>query len=135
MTAPTAVNQPSIDTWAVVKLMGHKQLAGKVSEHVLGGVVMIRVDVPETQQARDAESIATKPGYTKYVGAGSIYALTPCTEEVARRAAHVIERYSEPIPVDIRSVPLLPARATEDTDFDLDDDDDLDADDDIGLEP
>ena len=33
------------DTWALVEIMGHKQLAGRVSETTLAGAGMLRVDV------------------------------------------------------------------------------------------
>lgn len=61
--------------WAVVELMGHSIIAGRVSEQSIGGAPMVRVDVP----AEDGEV-----GYTKLFSSGAIYAITPVTEAIAR---------------------------------------------------
>lgn len=83
------------ETWAVVEVMGHRQIAGRVTEEPLAGVNMLRVDVPSTP--------AWPEPFTKYFGGGSIYAIHPCTEAVARAAA---ERLTEqwgftPMPVGV----------------------------------
>lgn len=61
--------------WCVVELMGHVTLAGYVSEQEIAGSKLIRIDVPETD---------TAPAFTKMVGAGSIYGMTPVDEETVR---------------------------------------------------
>lgn len=68
--------------WAVVEVMGHRQFAGLVTEQAIGGASFVRVDVPAVQV--DGETL---PAFTKVLGAGSIYAITPCTEETARAFA------------------------------------------------
>ncbi|HEX6463950.1 MAG TPA: hypothetical protein VFZ98_05840 [Vicinamibacterales bacterium] len=110
-----------LETWAVVEVMGHKKFAGYVSEQVIGSNALIRVDVPETDQG----GVFTRP-YTKLIGPGSIYMLTPCTEDVARAAARTIERYNDPIPVDIRAPRQLSAGSVASVDDAqlVDDDDD-----------
>lgn len=70
------------DEWAIVEVMGHKQFAGHVTEQSLGGASFVRVDVPEVQAGTE-----TLPAFTKLLGAGSIYAISPCTEETARAFA------------------------------------------------
>lgn len=67
------------EAWAVVELLGHRQIAGRVTEESIAGTNMLRVDVPELS--------AERPGHTKYFGGGSIYAIHPCSEELARQAA------------------------------------------------
>jgi hypothetical protein len=57
--------------------MGHKRFAGMVTEESLGGTNFIRIDVPE---------IDGVPAFTKLFGASSIYCITPCSEETARKA-------------------------------------------------
>lgn len=99
--------RPQLETWAVVEIMGHKKYAGYVSEQVLGSAVLVRVDVPETDQG----SVFTKP-YSKLIGVGSIYCITPCIEEIARRAAQQLERFSSPIPVDFPVQRQLAAATT-----------------------
>ena len=94
--------KPAFDGWAVVEQMGHNQYAGKVSEFQLGGASLIRIEVPEiperkrmrtTHDYRTGECInqeETVPGrqaFTKFIGPASVFAITPCTEEVARKAA------------------------------------------------
>lgn len=108
----------ALDTWAIVELFGHKKLAGKLTEQTFGTAAMFRLDVPETDQG----GVFTKP-YTKLIGVSSIYCITPCTEEVARAAAQRIERYNDPIPVDLPKPAAIPASTTSDAEI-VDDDDD-----------
>lgn len=63
------------DSWALVELMGHQRIAGRVTEAEIGGSKFVRVDVPET---------TGRPAMTKFLGPSSIYAITPMTEETAR---------------------------------------------------
>lgn len=62
--------------WCIVELFGHQIIAGEVSDQAIGGETFIRVDVP---------AIEGRESYTKLYGKGAIYAITPCTEETARR--------------------------------------------------
>jgi hypothetical protein len=87
----------------------------------------VRVDVPETDQA---DRGTTKP-YTKLIGVGSIYCITPTTEEVARRCAQQLERYNNPIPVELPVERRLTAGVTSDAEMaegDGDGDDDYESD-------
>ena len=78
------IEKTSIETWAVVEVMGHKRFAGFVTEQTIAGAAFVRVDVP---------AVETLPAFTKLLGAASIYAITPCTEETARAfAAKMQER-------------------------------------------
>lgn len=70
-------SESKFESWCIVEVMGHKRLAGFVTEQALGGASFIRVDVPECEGA---------PAFTQLLGGASIYCITPCTEEVARRA-------------------------------------------------
>lgn len=95
------MTKESFSTWAVVELFGHQRIAGLVTEATIGGCAFVRVDVPEQPErpARanwDAGSPAL-PAYTRYFGQGAIYALNPCSEQIARRAAAEF-RASPPIP-------------------------------------
>lgn len=64
--------------WAIVEIMGHQQIAGKVSEETIAGAAMLRVDVPEVED---------QPQFTKFYSASAIYAITPTEERIARAAA------------------------------------------------
>lgn len=64
------------DQWAVVELMGHVRLAGKLSEEERFGSKMGRLDIPQGE------------GFvTQYFGGSSVYRVSIVTEEVARAAA------------------------------------------------
>ena len=112
-------NTQPLETWAIVEVMGHKKFAGFVSEQTIGGAALIRVDVPETTQPNE---ILTK-AYSKLIGVGSIYCITPCTEEVARACAQALERWNDPIPVDLPKPRLIPASVGVASDAEVIDDD------------
>lgn len=68
--------RPIYDGWAILELLGHVRLAGRVTEESHFGTALGRIDIP------------TSDGYTtQYFGGGSIYRLTPTTEEIARSVA------------------------------------------------
>lgn len=103
------------ESWCIVELFGHQQIAGLVTEATIGGCSFVRVDVPE---------INGRPAFTKFYGNGAIYSMTPCGEREARLA---LERIM-PRPV---STYLLPDAATRSTADREDDEDYLD----IGADP
>lgn len=74
------------DEWAIVDVMGHQRYVGKVSEQVIAGQGFVRVDVPKTDKVQ---------AWTKLIGTGSIYAITPVSEEIAKAMAN--RNQSEPI--------------------------------------
>ncbi len=71
------------DQWAILELMGHRRLAGRVSEAQIAGAPFLRLDVP------------CDPPTTQFYAPGAVYAITPTSEEVCRAFA----RRSAPIPV------------------------------------
>jgi hypothetical protein len=105
--------QPAFEGWAVLEQMGHNTYAGKISEFVLGGTSLIRIEVPEiperTEKYQTYEDtpagcytrvekervIHGRQAFTKLIGPSSVFAITPCTEEVARAAAEKMR--AEPI--------------------------------------
>ena len=96
--------QANFDGWAIVDVLGHQRYVGYVTTQAFGQAVLFRIDVP----ALEARERTTKQpgygndgrylpagtvvqegavdGYTKLIGAGSIYAITPCTKEAALTA-------------------------------------------------
>jgi hypothetical protein len=72
----------AFDSWALVELMGHQRIAGRVTEAEIGGCKFVRVDVPESEG---------QPALTKFLGPSSIYAITPMSEETCRATAKRIE--------------------------------------------
>lgn len=72
------VEKAPFATWAIVEIMGHQQFAGQVTEEPIAGQNMLRVDIP---------AVCGRPEHTKYFGGASIYAIHPCTEDIATSAA------------------------------------------------
>ena len=68
----------SAELWAIVEVMGHSHYAGRVSEFTDLGTPLIRVEIP---------AVGDLPAFEKLLGGASIFRITPCTEDVARRAA------------------------------------------------
>ena len=77
--------QMNFDEWAILELMGHRRLAGKVTDAVIGGGAFLRIDIPGKNDKQT----------TQYYSPGSVYCLTPTTEEIARAVA----AQNEPAPV------------------------------------
>lgn len=73
--------------WAVLELMGHRRLAGYLTEQEIGGTNMLRIDVPKAKGEGDVA--------TQFYSATAVYCITPTTEEMARAVA----RRCQPAPV------------------------------------
>lgn len=61
--------------WAIVEMLGHRVIAGFVSEVEIAGAGFLRVDLWSEEGV---------PRATQYVAPASIYAITPTTEEAVR---------------------------------------------------
>lgn len=104
----TEQTQAKFDAWAIVDVLGHQRYVGYVTTEAYGQAVLFRIDVP----ALEARERVTKhpgyvdnrycpagttvqegavDGYTKLIGSGSIYAITPCTKEAALKALEAIQ--------------------------------------------
>src|SRR5688500_6486700 len=68
--------ETSIDGWAILELMGHRRLGGRVSEATIAGGAFIRIDVPHPNEA----GVFTA---TQFYSPAAVYAITPTTEEIA----------------------------------------------------
>jgi hypothetical protein len=101
------------EQFAIVELFGHQIIAGKVSGQVIGGQGFVRVDVP---------AVDGQDGFTKFYGAGAIYAITPCDEDTALAA--VVGLKGKPIEVWKLNLPQLPVKPNHDLEEEDDDDDD-----------
>lgn len=104
------------DQWAILEVMGHQKFAGRVTEQAIGGASFVRSDIPETEG---------RPAFTKLFGGGSIYCLTPVTEEVARALAAKLR--NEPVqpwdlPDSYREKRILAHHQIEYDDNDVDED-------------
>ena len=82
----------TFEEWAIIELMGHRKLAGKVSEYSIGGAAFIRVDIPGSA--------------TQLYNPSAVYCITPTTEEIARQVAanHMpepVQRWELPEPKEL----------------------------------
>lgn len=97
--------QPTFREWCVLELMGHRKLAGLVTEQEIAGHGFLRLDIyvqprPLTQGPQLDTHIATQ-----FYSPSSVYAITPTSEDTARAFA---ER-NQPAPVSRWDLPTLPA--------------------------
>jgi hypothetical protein len=102
--------QSRFDGWAIVDVLGRQRYVGYVTTEAYGQAVLFRIDVPALE-AR--ERVTERPGYgsdgrywpagttvkeaavegyTKLIGSGSIYAITPCTKDAALAAVEQAQR-------------------------------------------
>src|SRR5262245_36875798 len=84
------------ESWAIIEIFGHTQIAGKVAEATIGGCSFLRVDVPECDG---------RAAFTRFYGNGAVYSLTPCGEQIARAA--IARLRPDPITVYIPSLDKL----------------------------
>ena len=90
-------------TWAILELMGHRRLAGYLTELQIAGAGFLRLDIPP---------IGDEQGATQFYAPSSVYAITPVTEEAAKAVA-LIHYYELPAP---RAVTPQPEMGYEDDD-------------------
>lgn len=102
------------EKWAIVELMGHVRLAGRLSEEEKFGSKLGRIDIPK------GESFVTQ-----YFGASSVYRITLCTEETARAAGSLnnvpmgiwdIREYLQPM-VESKLLEMKEESAEEEAEF------------------
>src|SRR5215213_5271639 len=74
--ATMADTENGIDGWAILELMRHRRLGGRVSEATVAGGAFIRIDVPHPNEA----GIFTA---SQFYSPSAVYAITPTTEEIA----------------------------------------------------
>ena len=80
------------DVWAIVELMGHVRLAGKLTEEEKFGSKLGRLDIPHGETGC----------ITQYFGGGSVYRITIVTEAVARQ----VSKGTTPAPVNPWDYPI-----------------------------
>lgn len=77
------MNDDLLNRYALVELLGHNRIVGRISEETIAGATFLRVDVPAVE--------ITKP-FTKYFGPNSVYAITPLDEQTALRAIRAMHQ-------------------------------------------
>ena len=90
MTSPSQDPEvPAVEGWVILELMGHRRLAGRLSEARIAGSSFLRIDVPAAGD--DGDAVAA----TQFYAPSAVYCVTPCDEGTARRVAG----RSQPAPV------------------------------------
>ena len=83
--ATQAETHAASERWAIVEVMGHRRLAGRISEASFAGAQFVKVETPLFPEG------FTSPQTVKMVeqlySPASIFAITPCDEATARRYA------------------------------------------------
>lgn len=74
------------EEWAIVEIMGHRRLAGRIQQVSRFGADMLRIDRP----MQDGTFV------TEFYGGSSLYAVRPTTEELARAAE---QSWNDPRPI------------------------------------
>lgn len=82
--------------WVVLELMGHRRLAGLLSEQEIAGHGFLRLDIPGSDGVEPT---------TQFYSPTAVYAVTPTTEALARQVAAM----SRPEPVSRWELPQLEA--------------------------
>lgn len=72
--------EPELKAWALVELFGHQRIVGYLSQQTFGTGVLFRVDVPDL--TKDGKVV--RKGFTRYLGLGAIYGITPIDETTVR---------------------------------------------------
>jgi hypothetical protein len=67
-----------LELFAIVELLGHQTMAGKITEQTIAGVSFLKIDVPETKY---------QPAFTRLVNPSSVYAINPITEDIMNEMA------------------------------------------------
>jgi hypothetical protein len=80
-------HQDKFAGYAILELMGHRRLGGFVQETTLAGGAFLRIDVPG--------DVDGEVHSTQFYSPGSVYCLTPCSED----AAKLVARSNRPQPV------------------------------------
>jgi hypothetical protein len=91
--------QTAFEGWAIVELMGHRRLAGYVTETQIAGQGFIRLDVPGYLYTDPTGAQAERDQVTQFYAPAAVYAITPTTEELARAVR------SRPAPVHAFELP------------------------------
>ena len=84
--------QPNFDHFAVVELMGHVRMTGRLTEVERFGSKLGKLEVID----RSGEVVATQ-----YFGGASVYRITPCTEETARELARSASNVGPDVPWNV----------------------------------
>lgn len=73
------MSEERFEQWVILELMGHRRLAGYLTERTIGGASMLQLEVPAGKEGQSP--------VTQLYSPGAVYCITPTTEEIARALA------------------------------------------------
>ena len=94
------MSETGFDSWAIVEQLGHRRLAGRLSEVQLAGTGFLRLEIPETTAG---------PARTQFLAPSSIFAIHPVDEKTAVLAAGA----GQPVPIQRWELPAIPGQTWE----------------------
>ncbi len=106
---PENTHGSAFDCYAILELMGHRRLAGRVTDATIGGGSFLRIDIP----TKDGKNI------TQFYSPASVYCISPTTEDIARKEVEKKEGDEEkgeemaPAPVYFKVVYVFDVSQTE----------------------
>jgi hypothetical protein len=95
--------------WVVLELMGHRRLAGLLTEQEIAGHGFLRLDIHGPIRYKPTGEAIDEKIATQFYSPSSVYAITPTSEATARAFA---ER-NQPAPISRWDLPLLSAPTVE----------------------
>lgn len=98
------MDNTKFEEWAILELMGHRRLAGKITDAVIGGGAFLRIDIPMDDDKWT----------TQYYSPQSVYCISPVSEELAR----MVSKNNQPAPVHRWEFPQIGVGTSDDTDPD-----------------
>lgn len=113
------MSEDKFEGWAIVELMGHRRLAGFVTEQEIAGHPFLRLDIvgrtTKIIDEDDGPEVALHGGFeggtTQFYSPQAVYCITPTTQDIAV----TIGRRSHPAPV--QRYELEPARDDDEDPF------------------
>jgi hypothetical protein len=77
-------DRENFEGWAILELMGHRRLTGRVSEVEIAGSSFIRIDVPGFVHTEPTGEQEEREAATQFYSPAAVYCITPTTEEIVR---------------------------------------------------
>lgn len=102
-----------VGVWAIVEIMGHKVRAGSISDALIGGATMLRIQHPTVPGPGDTEPL------TEFYASGALFSVRPCTRQTASEWAEARWRSARPS-LAIGELEAVPAELVDDEDYDWD---------------
>ena len=79
MSKNEEANTDGFGEWVILELMGHRKLAGFLSEQEIAGNGFLRLDIHGAQD---------EPVVTQFYSPSAVYCITPVSDDLARKAAY-----------------------------------------------